>query len=104
MWRTCSPSAGSISYETVRYWWNRFGPMFAAEIRRKRDEHMRAFTHWRWHLDEVLVKINGETHYLWREVSDQIRLARKFPAVSRSGAMVSAPGGRVSPCVFTDER
>ncbi|HXQ11572.1 MAG TPA: hypothetical protein VN805_11320 [Caulobacteraceae bacterium] len=31
----------------------RFGPMFAAEIRRKRVEHMRAFTHWRWHLDEA---------------------------------------------------
>jgi putative transposase len=25
-----------ISYETVRFWWNRFGPMFAAEIRKKR--------------------------------------------------------------------
>jgi hypothetical protein len=40
-----------ISYETVRFWWNRFGPMFAAEIRRKRVAHMRAYTHWRWHLD-----------------------------------------------------
>jgi hypothetical protein len=30
-----------ISYETVRFWWNRFGPMFAAEIRKKRVEHMR---------------------------------------------------------------
>ena len=27
-----------ISHETVRFWWNRFGPMFAAEIRRKRVE------------------------------------------------------------------
>src|ERR1022692_683734 len=41
-----------ISYETVRQWWNRFGPMFAGEIRRKRVQHMRQFTHWRWHLDE----------------------------------------------------
>ena len=24
-----------ISHETVRFWWNRFGPMFAAEIRKK---------------------------------------------------------------------
>src|ERR1700756_3867908 len=54
-----------ISYETVRYWWNRFGPMFAAEIRRKRVS-MRAFTHWRWHLDEMHVKIGGEMHYLRR--------------------------------------
>jgi len=28
------------SYETVRFWWNRFGPMFAAEIRKKRVAHM----------------------------------------------------------------
>jgi len=33
-----------ISYETVRYWWNRFGPMFAAEIRRKRSAQMRQVT------------------------------------------------------------
>jgi putative transposase len=31
-----------ICHETVRLWWNRFGPMFAAEIRRKRVQHMRA--------------------------------------------------------------
>jgi putative transposase len=31
-----------ISHETVRFWWNRFGPLFAAEIRRKRVQHLRA--------------------------------------------------------------
>jgi putative transposase len=41
-----------ISQETVRYWWNRFGPMFATEIRSKRVEAMRAHRHWQWHLDE----------------------------------------------------
>jgi putative transposase len=25
-------------------------------------------SHWRWHLDEMFVKINGEMHYLWRAV------------------------------------
>ena len=35
-----------VSYETVRFWWNRFGPMFAAEIRRKRLDRVRAYTHW----------------------------------------------------------
>jgi hypothetical protein len=49
-----------ICHETVRLWWNRFGPMFAGEVRRKRVQRMRQFTHWRWHLDEVYVKINGE--------------------------------------------
>ena len=57
-----------VCHETVRLWWNRFGPMFAAEIRRKRVQHMRAYTHWKWHLDEVYVKINGELRYLWRAV------------------------------------
>ena len=41
-----------ISHETVRFWWNRFGPMFAAEIRKKRVARMRGYTQWRWHLDE----------------------------------------------------
>jgi len=57
-----------ICHETVRLWWNRFGPMFASEIRRKRGQHMRSHTHWRWHLDEVFVWINGKQKYLWRAV------------------------------------
>jgi putative transposase len=61
----------NICHETVRLWWTRFGPMFAAEIRRKRVSHMRQFTHWRWHLDEVYVKINGEMRYLWRAVDHE---------------------------------
>jgi len=60
-----------ICHETVRFWWNRFGPMFAGEIRRRRGSHMRGFTQWRWHLDEVYVKINGEMHYLWRAVDHE---------------------------------
>jgi putative transposase len=53
-----------ISYETVRFWWNRFGPLFAAEIRKKRVSQMRAYLNWQRHLDEVFVKINGETTIL----------------------------------------
>ncbi len=60
-----------ISHETARFWWNRFGPMFAAEIRRNRINRMRSWTNWQWHLDEVFVKINGETHYLWRAVDHE---------------------------------
>ncbi len=60
-----------ISHETVRYWWNRFGPLFASDIRKKRAQHLRAYTQWQWHLDEVFVKINGETHYLWRAVDHE---------------------------------
>ena len=60
-----------VSHETVRFWWNRFGPMFAAEIRRKRASRLRAWPQWQWHLDEVFVKINGVTHYLWRAVDHE---------------------------------
>jgi len=60
-----------ICHETVRLWWNRFGPLFAADIRRHRVSQMRGFRHWNWHLDEVYVKINGETHYLWRAVDHE---------------------------------
>ena len=67
-----------ICHETVRLWWNRFGPMFAAEIRRKRVDHMRAYTQWRWHLDEVFVKINGEMHYLWRAVDHEGEVLESF--------------------------
>src|SRR6516165_6520850 len=55
-----------ISHETVRFWWNRFGPMSAAEIRKRRVAHMRSYPQWRWHLDEVFVKVNGKLCYLWR--------------------------------------
>ena len=60
-----------ISHETVRFWWNRFGPMFAAEIRKRRVAHMRGYPHWRWHLDEVFVRINGKLCYLWRAVDHE---------------------------------
>ena len=53
-----------ICHETVRFCWNRFGPMFAAEIRKLRVDR-RWYSNWCWHLDKVFVKINGETHYLW---------------------------------------
>jgi putative transposase len=48
-----------ICHETVRFWWNRFGPMFAAEIRKRRIQ-TRSYSQWRWHLYEVFVRINGE--------------------------------------------
>ena len=61
----------NISHETVRFWWNRFGPMFAAEIRKRRVAQMRGYPQWRWHLDEVFVKVNGKLCYLWRAVDHE---------------------------------
>jgi len=67
-----------VCHETIRFWWNRFGPLFAAEIRRKRIQQMRAYSNWQWHLDEVFVKINGETHYLWRAVDHEGEVLESF--------------------------
>jgi putative transposase len=72
-----------ISYETVRFWWNRFGPMFAAEIRRRRVDRMRAGPQWRWHVDEVFVKINGKRHYLWRAVDHEGEVLEAFVSRKR---------------------
>ena len=41
-----------ICHESVRFWWQRFGPMFASEIRNKRAERLHSGPQWRWHLDE----------------------------------------------------
>ncbi|WP_085894142.1 IS6 family transposase [Roseovarius litorisediminis] len=67
-----------ISHETVRFWWNRFGPVFAAEIRRRRARYHRSHSNWQWHLDEVFVKINGATHYLWRAVDHEGEVLESF--------------------------
>ena len=67
-----------VSYEAVRYWWNRFGLIFAAKIKEKRSAQMRTTTQWRWHLDEVFVRINGATHYLWRAVDHEGEVLESF--------------------------
>ena len=72
-----------VSHETIRFWWNRFGPIFAAEIRRKRAQRMRAWPQWQWHLDEVFVKINGETYYLWRAVDHEGEVLEAFVSKRR---------------------
>ena len=71
-----------ICHETVRFWWNRFGPMFAAEIRKRRVHHG-WYSNWRWHLDEVFVRINGETHYRWRAVDQEGEVLEVFATKRR---------------------
>ena len=66
-----------ISHETIRYWWNRFGPLLAGEIRNRRIKG-RNYSNWRWHLDEVFVRINGERHYLWRAVDHEGEVLEAF--------------------------
>ncbi|NVK05950.1 MAG: IS6 family transposase, partial [Marivivens sp.] len=67
-----------VSHETVRYWWNRFGPLFASEIRKRRVERLKASSNWQWHLDEVFVKVNGVRHYMWRAVDHEGEVLESF--------------------------
>jgi transposase-like protein len=55
-----------ISYETVRRWVLKFGPLFARELRRRRPRPTS-----RWHLDEMAVVIAGRQFWLWRAVDDE---------------------------------
>ncbi|MBD3678822.1 MAG: IS6 family transposase [Rhodobacteraceae bacterium] len=71
-----------VRHETVRFWWHRFGPMFASEIRKRRIEGMKS-SRWRWHLDEIFVKINGETHYLWWAVDHEGEVLESFVTKTR---------------------
>jgi hypothetical protein len=85
-----------ICHETVRFWWNPFGPMFAAEIRKRRVHH-RSYSQWRPHLVEMFVRVNGKTQYLWRAVDHegealevfatnrQVRIRPTAPTVRNGG-------------------
>ena len=53
----------TVSHETIRQWIGKFGQSYANELRRRRAQPGD-----KWHLDEVFIKINGKTHYLWRAV------------------------------------
>lgn len=44
-----------VSYESVRFRWHRFGPVFAAEIRRKLIPQLHAYSNWQWHQTGLLL-------------------------------------------------
>src|SRR5437764_13575200 len=63
MWKRWAARGVMLSYETVRRWCDKFGKQYVDGLRRRRPR-----TGDKWHLDEVFLKINGVTHYLWRAV------------------------------------
>src|SRR6201993_2882255 len=56
----------AISYETVRSWVLKFGPVIARRLRQRRPRPSD-----RWHLDEMVVRIAGKRMYLWRAVDHE---------------------------------
>ena len=55
----------AVTYETLRQWCQRFGPVYARQLRRRRGRMGDT-----WHLDEVFVTIQGRQQYLWRAVDE----------------------------------
>ena len=69
-----------ICHESIRFWVNRFGGAFAKKIGKKRRCN---HSNWRWHLDEVFVKINGEKFLLWRAVDHEGEVLEAFVSKKR---------------------
>ncbi len=74
-----------LTYETVRRWVTKFGPLFAKELRKRRPRPTS-----RWHLDEMVVKIAGKRNWLWRAVDEEgevldilVQSRRDTPALGR---------------------
>ena len=86
-----------VSYETVRRWVNHFGPMIAANLRKRRPKPYTT-----WHLDEVYLKIDGRMVYLWRAVDAEgevldvlVQTRRNKRAQASPSAAPIAPRGQV---------
>lgn len=94
-----------LSYETVRRWVCKFGPLFARDLRRRRPRPTA-----RWHLDEMVITIAGKRHWLWRAVDDEGEVLDVLVQTRRdTRAAVSSPlatpacfagcGGALRSCV-----
>lgn len=64
--------------------------MFAGEILRRRVNRMRGFRHWRWHLDEIYVKLNGQMVYLWHAVDRESEILESYVTKTRDKAAALA--------------
>ena len=69
-----------ICHETIRYWWNKFGTLFAKDMKKKSSN---PHSNWRWHIDEVFVKINGKNYYLWRAIDHEGTILESYVSKRR---------------------
>src|SRR5882762_10118205 len=74
-----------ISYESVRSWVLKFGPMIARNLRRCRPQPSD-----RWHLDEMVVRIAGKHVYLWRAVDNEGEVLRSWSSADETGLRPSS--------------
>jgi putative transposase len=71
----------NVTYEAIRLWCNRFGPKYAARLKRKHQGYGDTFF-----IDEVFVKIDGKQHYLWRAVDQDGEVIDVYLQKRRDGA------------------
>ena len=95
----------AVSYESVRRWVNHFGPMIAADLRKRRPR-----PHTTWHLDEVYLKIDGRLVYLWRAVDAKgevldvlVQAKRDKPAALKLMRKLLKKYGFVPELLITDD-
>ena len=92
-----------ISYETVRRWVLKFGPVIARRLRRCRPRPSN-----RWHLDEMVVRIAGKRMYLWRAVDHEGEvldmLVQRRRATAQCGASSSAKGSVLKKSLYASEQ
>src|SRR5256885_7581877 len=86
-----------ISYETVRRWVLKFGPVIARRLRGRRPRPSD-----RWHLDKMVVRIAGKRMYLWRAVDHEgevleVLVQAAATSAQHSGSCASCSGNRASP-------
>jgi putative transposase len=94
-----------VSHETIRQWCDRFGPQYAAALRRRRPQAGD-----KWHLDEVFIKVNGVRQYLWRAVDQDgnvldilVQSRRDAKAAKRFMAKLMKKQRRVPRVLVTDK-
>ena len=95
----------TVTYETIRQWCQRFGPVYARRLRRRRGRMGDT-----WHLDEVFVTIQGRQQYLWRAVDEDgdvldilVQSHRNRRAAVRFFRTLLKAQGRVPRRLITDQ-
>ena len=95
----------TVTYETIRQWCQRFGPVYVRRLRRRRGRMGDT-----WHFDEVFVTIQGRRQYLWRAVDEDgdvldilVQSHRNRRAAVRFFRTLLKAQGRVPRRLITDQ-
>jgi len=94
-----------VTYETIRQWCQRLGPVYARRLRRRRGRMGDTL-----HLDELFVRIQGRQQYLWRAVNEDgdvidilVQSQRHRPAAVRFFRKLLKSQGCVPRRLITDK-